>query len=159
MYFVETEFSHIFFWPKKKKGKVKVACALLRAGANPDIVSENDGTAREIAERKGRVQVVRAIDRYKCRKSLVDLCIGMHAEDFPVLVVLEIHDALCAISGLHKDEDEYEKDEDEDEDEDDDEDDDEEHLGEEKECRMLDDRHLKESVSWEIAKKVKHYLN
>ena len=27
---------------------------------------------------------------------------GMHAGDFPVLVVLEIHDALCAISGLHE---------------------------------------------------------
>ena len=118
-----------------KRAHVEVACSLLRAGANPDIVSEN-GTARELAVRKGRFQVVLAIDRYKCRKSLAELCIGLHSADFPVLVVLEIHRTLCAISGVH-----------------------EAHLGEEKEWRMLDEGHLTESVSWEIAKKVKHYIN
>ena len=111
---------------------------LLRNGANLDIVPESEAanSAREIAERNESVQVVLAIDRYKCRKSLMELCIGMHAEDFPVLIMLEIHRTLCAISGVH-----------------------EAHLGEEKEWRMLDEGHLKESVSWEIAKKVKHYLN
>ena len=60
----------------------------------------------------------------------------MHAADFPVLVVFEIHNALCAISGLH-----------------------EAHVGEEKEWRMLDEGHLKRSVAWEIARKAKHHLN
>ena len=109
---------------------------LLRAGANPDIVSEEDGTAREIAAYNESVQVVLAIDRYKCRKSLAELCIGMYAADFPVLIMLEIHRTLCAISGVH-----------------------EAHLGEENQWRMLDEGHLKRSLAWEIAKEVKHYLN
>ena len=108
---------------------------LLRAGANPDILSETDGTAREIAERNDSVQVVLAIDRYKCRKSLAELCIGLYAADFPVLVVLEIHNALCAVCGIH-----------------------EAQLGQKKKWRVLDEGHLKRSIAWEIAKKVKHYL-
>ena len=115
---------------------MEIARSLLRAGANLDIISKPGGTARQIAECYKRVQVVLAIDRYKCRKSLVELCIGMHAKDFPVLLMLEIHRTLCEISCVH-----------------------EAHLGVEKEWQMLDEGHLKETVSWDIAKKVKHYLN
>ena len=101
-----------------------------------DIASREHGTARDLSERSGRVDLVLAIDRHKCRNWLVELCIGLFAADFPVLVVLEIHDVLCAISCLH-----------------------EAHLGPKKEWRLLDKGHLKETVSWEIAKKVKHHLN
>ena len=96
--------------------------ALLRAGANSDISSRDCGTAREIAERYSHVEVVLAIDRLKCRNLLVNLCIGMHATEFPVLVMLEIYMALCAIS-----------------------------------CER-GEGYLNDSVSWEIAKKVKHFL-
>ena len=94
------------------------------------------GTAREIACHKERVEIVLALDQHQCRKSLVELCVGMHAADFPVLVVLEIHKALCAINGLH-----------------------EAKLGSDKEWRSLSEGHLNASVSWDIAKKVKHFPN
>ena len=129
-------FVSISIFVSQKHGNVAVTSTLLCAGANLDIVSKKDGTAREMAERSRHVEVVLAIDRYKCRKSLVELCIGMHANDFPVLIVLEIHRTFCAISGLH-----------------------EAQLGPKKQWRMLDGGHLKRSVAWEIAKKVKHYLN
>ena len=60
----------------------------------------------------------------------------MYAADFPVLIVVEIHDVLCALSGVH-----------------------EVHLGEDKELRLLKEEHLSRVVSWEIAKKAKHFLN
>ena len=119
-----------------QNGHLETVRILLRRGANPDIASREYGTARDLSERSGRVDLVLAIDRHKCRNLLGELCIGLYAADFPVLVVLEIHDVLCAISGLH-----------------------EAHLGPKKEWRLLDKGHLKETVSWEIAKKVKHHLN
>ena len=60
----------------------------------------------------------------------------MYTQDLPVLVVLEIHNALCVITGWH-----------------------EARLGTQIESLPDADGHLKESVSWEIAKKVKHRLN
>ena len=51
----------------------------------------------------------------------MDLCVGLYAADFPVLVVLEIHDAVCSINGLHEAE-----------------------LGVENEWRSLSEGHLKE---------------
>ena len=122
---------------KSQRGDLEMVCILLRAGANPGLGSGQFGTARGNAERNGHVQVVLAIDRHKCRNLLVELCIGLHAVDFPVLVVLEIDDALCASTALH-----------------------EAKIGEEEEWQLLDEEgHLRESVSWEIAKKVKHQLD
>ena len=112
-----------------------MVCMLLRAGANLDIASSDNSTARQIAQRRGHVGIIVAIDRRKCRSSLVEMCVGLCAADFPVLVVLEIHEALCKLYGLHEVE-----------------------LRDEKERRSLEG-HLKESVSWEIAKKVKHFLD
>ena len=117
-----------------QRGNSDIVCALLRAGANPSIVSKMQIVAREIAERKSYVEVLLAIDAHSCRKSLIELCVGMHAADFPVLVVLEIHAALCSLGGLH-----------------------EAAIGRERQRRSLPEGHLKDSVSWEIAKKVKHY--
>ena len=119
-----------------QRGYVDIVCTLLRAGANPSIASTVSGTAREVAERRGHVKVLLAIDRHICRNSLVELCVGMRTAEFPVLVVLEIHNCLCKLHGLHEAE-----------------------LGEQKEWQALADGHLKDSVSWEIAKKVKHYLD
>ena len=82
----------------------------------------------------GILEVVLVIDRHKCRKSLLELCFGLYAADFPVLVVLEIHEALCSIRGLH------------------------ELDGDKSRSLRLREGHLKENVSWEIAKKVKHFL-
>ena len=109
-------------------------CRLLRAGANPDIVS-SFGTAREIAARYQHDDVVFAIDRHKCRRWLLELCIGLFATDFPVLVVLQIHNARCIVSGLH-----------------------EATFTMFRPGRSLLECHLQELVSWEIAKMVKHYL-
>ena len=82
------------------------------------------------------MEIIVAIDRHKCRHSLIELCIGLHAADFPVFVILEIHNALCTLCALH-----------------------EAKLGQIKEWRALPEGHLKEIVSWDIAKVVKHFLN
>ena len=122
----------------QQHGRLHIARILLNAGANWEFTSSKYGTAREIAQREWYVEIVFAIDRHRCRNLLVELCIGMYAEDFPVLVALEIRKALCSINGLHEAE-----------------------FGTEKQRRWLSlpEGHLKESVSWEIAKKVKHYLD
>ena len=120
----------------QQSGHTDIACKLLRAGANPDITCSEYGSAREVAERNAYVDIVLALDRHKCRRLLVDLSTGLYSADFPVLVVLEIHDALCSINGLHVAD-----------------------FRKHKEWRSLREGHLKESVSWEIAKKVKHYLD
>ena len=133
LYIVCSNYTHHYIVFGQQRSVVDIVCMLLRADANPVVALLE---AREIAERYRRVPVLLAIDRHKCRSTLVDLCIALYAADFPVLVVLEIHDTLCAISCLH-----------------------EAHLGQKKQWRMLDEGHLKESVSWQIAKKVKHYLN
>ena len=109
---------------------------LLRAGANTQIVSPKCGTVRQLAARKEHIEVLRAIDRCVCRRALHELCIGLRATDFPVLVVLEIHSALCALRGLHEAE-----------------------LGRRRERRWLREGHLKSSVAWEIAKAVKHFAS
>ena len=110
---------------------------LLRAGADPDISSEYHGTARKNAELNGSVEVVVAIDEHRCRNLLLELCIGMFAADFPVLVVLKIHDALCNVCSLHEAE-----------------------MGEVvPEWQLLSEGHVKGSVAWEIAKAVKHFFD
>ena len=92
-----------FFYRQIQKGHDDVARILLCAGANPDIIASSEfGTAREVAERNKHVEIVLAIDQHKCRNLLVELCVGLYAADFPVLVVLEIHEALCASAGLHE---------------------------------------------------------
>ena len=109
---------------------------LLRAGANPDIALSGYGTIRKMAEMRRYIDVIVVLDQFKCRKLLVELCIGMQAADFPVLVVLEIHNALCALRGLH-----------------------EAKLGLKSDWQLLPQGHLKDIVSWEIAKKAKHFLD
>ena len=53
-----------------QRGKVDIVCTLLRAGANPTISSRKSGTAREIAERAGREEIVLVLDRHECRRLL-----------------------------------------------------------------------------------------
>ena len=116
-------------------GYQEVVGTLLRAGADPDIASKRFGSPRRIAEQEGYIDILLAIDRQRCRNSLVELCIGLCAMDFPVLVVLEIHDAHCALRGLHDSE-----------------------LDNYKGQCLFPGGHLKRSVAWNIAKAVKQYL-
>ena len=120
---------------QSKEGHCEVIYKLLRGGADPDIVS-NSGSAREIAECEWFVDVVLTIDRHKCRTSLVDLCLGMYGADLPVLVVLEIHQARCALARVHEAE-----------------------LGRDRERVLLPIGHVNGIVAWDIAKTVKHYFN
>ena len=90
-----------------------------------------------MAEMRRYIDVIVVLDQFKCRKLLVELCIGMKAADFPVLVVLEIHNSLCTLHGLHLHE---------------------AKLGKDKDWKFLPEGHLKDIVSWEIAKKAKHFL-
>ena len=76
------------------------------------------------------------LDRHECRRLLAELCIGLYAADFPVLVALEIHKVLCLSHGLHQAE-----------------------VAADDKWALVREGHLKDSVSWEIAKKVKHYLD
>ena len=127
-------FSYKTFYTKN--GDLDMVRTLLCAGADPSIVSTVYGHAREVAALDMNIDILLAFDRHKCRSSLVDLAIGMHNANFPVLVMLEIHDALCSLCGLHEVE-----------------------RCTKEESRLLREGHLKNHVSWEIAKKVKHYLD
>ena len=45
--------------------------------------------------------LVFVIDACRCRDSLIELCVGLRSQDLPVLIILEIHAALCEVNNLH----------------------------------------------------------
>ena len=72
----------------------------------------------------------------QCRNALIELAIGLRAKNLPVLVVLEIHAALCEIVRRHEVKVEVEA-----------------------WTRTLPARHVAGAVAWAVAARIKHYLD
>ena len=75
------------------------------------------------------------VDVCDCRKSLIDLCIGLRSLDWPVLIMMEIHQALCQSKQLHQQDRRKKK----------------------NRYRVSEKNHVKNNIAWEIAKLVKHF--
>ena len=74
----------------------------------------------------------------QCRNALIELAIGLRAKNLPVLVVLEIHAALCEIVRRHEVKVKVEV---------------------EAWTRTLPATHVAGAVAWAVAARIKHYLD
>ena len=74
----------------------------------------------------------------ECRLLLTELCIGLHRCDFPVLILLQIHQSLCQVLDL-----DCKK----------------VHVGDHKFRIIGYELPLSMNICWQIAKKIKHFKN